>query len=541
MEWWMPWESHEMSSVVSHPSTQHRLAAEELETVCSAAVALLDLSHLSKNQQKKAKRIAYQNAKREYERTRCQESHPRKNTIDLKRFSGHDSTRPCILCGDAIQPGLEYKAVHLRKTAGYIWAHRTCVECPPADRPICRHWKRNQSCAFQDSCLFAHPQKMDGRNTESYINPHRVRKQGRQGWFRRFLVKEFGLDSLRRGRGVLDVAAGKGELSFDLLNLCNITCTAVEPRPLNLESCVRRWRGGYYGRNFAVDGEVFRYQPLESADSDAPRMPKHVPIFFDHDVVSHAKAASEAFKADNISEGEQCSTSSEAFAEHRHITSKAAMGTQSASVKPTTMWNGADVHVSGMDQTSLLIEWFHEKILTAKRDRLKFGSCHSDDMHETMAYDDIASPHESTVRRASPPDSAQRMKAVGAPDDNAFKSESAPKALAMEGDGQVVHDVNEALHAMLHCSAVVGMHPDQAAEPIVDFALALRKPFALVPCCVHAASFPGRCDKSGRPVKTYDDLIAYLCAKDTRIRRRELPFDGRNVVLYFNPKPKQCG
>lgn len=47
----------------------------------------------------------------------------------------------------------------------------------------------------------------------------------------------------RCGSGVLDVAAGKGELSFDLLNLCGITCTAVEPRPLNLESCVRRWQG----------------------------------------------------------------------------------------------------------------------------------------------------------------------------------------------------------------------------------------------------------------------------------------------------------
>lgn len=33
---------------------------------------------------------------------------------------------------------------------------------------------------------------------------------------------------------------------------------------------------------------------------------------------------------------------------------------------------------------------------------------------------------------------------------------------------------------------VVGMHPDQATDAIVDFALACSKPFAVVPCCVFA-------------------------------------------------------
>merc|ERR1712159_396006 len=37
------------------------------------------------------------------------------------------------------------------------------------------------------------------------------------------------------------------------------------------------------------------------------------------------------------------------------------------------------------------------------------------------------------------------------------------------------------------CSAVVGIHPDQAAGHIVEYAVASRKPFVVVPCCVYAS------------------------------------------------------
>jgi hypothetical protein len=40
------------------------------------------------------------------------------------------------------------------------------------------------------------------------------------------------------------------------------------------------------------------------------------------------------------------------------------------------------------------------------------------------------------------------------------------------------------LQLLEDCSIVVGLHPDQATEPIVDFALENNKSFAVVPCCV---------------------------------------------------------
>ncbi len=50
---------------------------------------------------------------------------------------------------------------------------------------------------------------------------------------------------------------------------------------------------------------------------------------------------------------------------------------------------------------------------------------------------------------------------------------------------------------------------------------------------MYGAEFPRRRLPSGDPVKTYDDLIAYIVAKDpAAVRVQELPFEGRNKVVY---------
>ena len=113
-------------------------------------------------------------------------------------------------------------------------------------------------------------------------------------------------------------------------------------------------------------------------------------------------------------------------------------------------------------------------------------------------------------------------------------------------------------------SLIVGLHCDGAAEPIIDFALAHNKAFAIVPCCTCSKQFPRRRITKKRRrkqqetdgdsaevksltggieeeeevsvlVKSYRDLLEYLEAKDQRIRRTQLDFDGKNVCLYFKP------
>ncbi|OQR96761.1 hypothetical protein ACHHYP_13619 [Achlya hypogyna] len=85
-------------------------------------------------------------------------------------------------------------------------------------------------------------------------------------------------------------------------------------------------------------------------------------------------------------------------------------------------------------------------------------------------------------------------------------------------------------------SLLLGMHPDEATDVIVDVALAHNKPFAIVPCCVFAEEFPDRRTPSGDPVTTYDSLVEYLMAKHPQVQSHFLPFDGRNRVLYYMGK-----
>lgn len=79
---------------------------------------------------------------------------------------------------------------------------------------------------------------------------------------------------------------------------------------------------------------------------------------------------------------------------------------------------------------------------------------------------------------------------------------------------------------------LVGLHPDQATEVIVDVALEKGLPFAVVPCCVFSADFPRKL-RSGREVTAYEDFIAYLLEKSPQIQTAELAITGRNLVLWL--------
>jgi hypothetical protein len=84
------------------------------------------------------------------------------------------------------------------------------------------------------------------------------------------------------------------------------------------------------------------------------------------------------------------------------------------------------------------------------------------------------------------------------------------------------------------CAAIVGLHPDEATECLVDVALAHGRPFAVVPCCVMPHLFPERrLASSGAVVRKLGAFVEYLREKDPRIRVTTLPFQGRNTLLYM--------
>jgi len=83
------------------------------------------------------------------------------------------------------------------------------------------------------------------------------------------------------------------------------------------------------------------------------------------------------------------------------------------------------------------------------------------------------------------------------------------------------------------CVAMVGCHPDEATEDIVDTALAHGLPFAVLPCCVYPKKFNQRKTLCGGGVKKHGAFIEYLMEKDPRMRCAHLHFWGRNSVIFM--------
>ena len=91
---------------------------------------------------------------------------------------------------------------------------------------------------------------------------------------------------------------------------------------------------------------------------------------------------------------------------------------------------------------------------------------------------------------------------------------------------------DEILDVIIHCSCIVGLHPDEATGAIADLALALGKPFVIIPCCVHTKLFPFRKLKNGMPITNHKLLIQWLREKHPLIAQLVIPFKGKNRVLY---------
>ena len=88
------------------------------------------------------------------------------------------------------------------------------------------------------------------------------------------------------------------------------------------------------------------------------------------------------------------------------------------------------------------------------------------------------------------------------------------------------------LQTLSSATLLVGVHPDQVTGCIVDTAVHLGIPFVVVPCCVFANEFSTRRKRCGGPVRTYNDLVQFLQEKHPNIRVAELPFVGRNTIIY---------
>jgi hypothetical protein len=250
-------------------------------------------------------------------------------------------------------------------------------------------------------------------------NRNARKNENRASAFAALLVRAFGLETLRAGAGVVDVAGGSGELALELVTRWAVPCCVVDPRGDGAKITARHRR------------------LLASRERNAALV-------------------SDAWKA------------------------------ESALAR------------------SLARRW------TAVPDP------HRAIRHLKRAFD-------------------ERIVAAASPSSEAADADAGPDGAAL----------------MRTCSAIVGMHPDQAAGAIVDAALRFNKPFAVVPCCVFPNRFPERTvpggDEPSKPgeargtlvrVRTTEALARHLArrptlATRTRTARVEaLPMDGANLAVW---------
>lgn len=110
----------------------------------------------------------------------------------------------------------------------------------------------------------------------------------------------------------------------------------------------------------------------------------------------------------------------------------------------------------------------------------------------------------------------------------------------LDKDQEIANPEIALLDVLLRLRLIVGFHPDQATEALIDLALALAIPFAVVPCCVFPSEFPNRTNADGCRVRTYNEFLKYLKVKFPFVRIAKLPFHftetAKNIVLYTLPE-----
>jgi len=286
------------------------------------------------------------------------------------------------------------------------------------------------------------------------------------------MIRVLGEDFLRSGSGIIDVAGGKGELAFEFANLNAIPSTVIDPRAMDLYRFKRKLRFGYYHKNDVLGAYNSSAQP----ESECSILPFHIRTFFEMSGVGRS-----IYSSTSPSTLPLCLADADEFSAARHHGER-------------TCWGS--------------------KGLVAHEDEVGYDDDEDDIDDEDAESSEICCFGDCAA--------ASVTSSYG----SGYKSRPAH-------GGIVVQDYERAFHLIRDCSAIVGMHPDQAAEHIVSFALRNKRPFAIVPCCVYSKHFPKRKLKDGRHVKVYGDLIEYILEMDSEISALEMDFEGKNVMLYY--------
>jgi len=274
---------------------------------------------------------------------------------------------------------------------------------------------------------------------------HGPQRTRRSSLFRVFLIDHFGEDFLRSGAGVIDVAGGKGQLSYELLNLNNIPATVIDPVKLDGKIFTR----GVSRGQWHCKKELYRVSvPFDEAKKEV-KTPDHFRCVF-----------------------------------HPHLWQEDAIGLLTS---PYPMLEAKELDVLQYNaflaaQTKIFYRW------TAKTRRKKAADVENK-KHFVKPWDlEVSEENFRSLKRK-----------------------------------------------LRECSAIVGLHPDQSTDYIIDYALKTGKAFAVIPCCLHSKQFSGKKNSERQAIRDFGKLLEFYKRKAPGcIFSTTLDFEGKNTVLYGN-------
>lgn len=446
----------------------------------------------------------------------------------------------CMACGAPVGVGELVWPLHIGGDPRRTWVHVRCaVERlgTPLVPPPCKHYVGKGFCVFGDRCFFDHPddvQPVDGptpfvepgntradREERAQRQPRgastaaangaasdepgarisryrmraRVRNHHRASMLRRWVLERYGLERVAAGAGVLEVAGGKGELSFQFAKVNGIRATNVDPRRGRLDKYRKVLAAGFYTRNRAFEHVDVRV-PARASSLPADGEPGLVRAFF----------------------------------EMPQLRARTRAGARAAAEEPAAA--EAWMPVFARDEDA----WAREQSRARSHRWTRRGLVRVPGAADAGA--DAAAGAGANGAGGFGDDTCPECAcACDACEDEGGGGHGADDADEDdEADGTIdaaalVDSLDDARAILSEVSIVVSMHGDAAVDHALEFALQRGLPFALVPCCVYQHLNPWRPD-----VRSYEQLLQHLEARareaGVEVGRTTLLFEGKNQLIY---------
>ena len=202
----------------------------------------------------------------------------------------------CSICADWIQIGQSMFPFTIPASSNSMlcWSHKECsawfgrkgVPLPPC----CRHWNRLGRCPIQEAgevCAFRH----DTVDQQQYSHKKKklggaracIRNRHKHSALRIFLIQTYGIEYLQKSF-VLDIAGGKGDFSWELVNLIGCPQSVlIDPRgPISTSRMDKLWSKGMFDpkRTGPIFSKWLPAVSLNDYQNKQPKQPKHIRCFF---------------------------------------------------------------------------------------------------------------------------------------------------------------------------------------------------------------------------------------------------------------------